>query len=114
MQSESRVISWSDFEKVEMRVGTIISAEHFAEARKPAYKIMIDFGELGIRKSSAQITERYQTEDLIGKQIVAVLNFPPRQIANFRSECLILGAVNGSDVVLLTSDLPVQNGLRIA
>lgn len=108
------MISWNDFEKVEMRVGTIIDAKEFPEARKPAYQLSIDFGEaIGIKKSSAQITKRYSKEDLIGKQIIAVVNFPKKQIGKFNSECLVLGSVNGEDIVLLTPDLKVENGLRI-
>ena len=96
-----------------MRVGTIISAEVFTEAKKPAYKIVADFGEHGLRKSSAQITRLYIPEELIGKQIIAVLNFPPKQIANMQSECLILGAVDMDEVTLLSTDKPVKNGLQI-
>ncbi|WP_298140527.1 tRNA-binding protein [Flavobacterium sp.] len=108
-------ITWNDFEKVEMRVGTIIEANDFPEARKPAYQLAIDFGsEIGIKKSSAQITKRYSKEDLIGKQIIAVVNFPKKQIGKFMSECLVLGAVNEDEVILLSSDLKVENGLRIA
>lgn len=108
-------ITWNDFEKVEMRVGTIIAVNDFPEARKPAYQLTIDFGkEIGIKKSSAQITKRYSKEDLLNKQIVAVVNFPKKQIGKFMSECLVLGSVNGDEVVLLTSDLKVENGLRIA
>ncbi|WP_162128509.1 tRNA-binding protein [Flavobacterium phycosphaerae] len=108
-------LSWSDFEKVEMRVGTIINVNDFPEARKPAFQLTIDFGnEIGIKKSSAQITKRYSKEDLLGKQIVAVVNFPKKQIGTFMSECLVLGSVgNDNDIVLLTSDLKVANGLRI-
>ncbi|MCO5278460.1 MAG: tRNA-binding protein [Saprospiraceae bacterium] len=109
----SNSIEWTDFIKVEMRVGTIISAEVFTEAKKPAYKIVADFGEHGLRKSSAQITRLYTPEELIGKQIIAVLNFPPKQIANMQSECLILGAVNMDEVTLLSTDKPVKNGLQI-
>ncbi|HRG44106.1 MAG TPA: tRNA-binding protein [Saprospiraceae bacterium] len=109
----SNSIEWTDFIKVEMRVGTIISAEVFTEAKKPAYKIVADFGEHGLRKSSAQITRLYTPEELIGKQIIAVLNFPPKQIANMQSECLILGAVNMEEVTLLSTDKPVKNGLQI-
>ena len=109
----SNSIEWTDFIKVEMRVGTIISAEVFTEAKKPAYKIVADFGEHGLRKSSAQITRLYIPEELIGKQIIAVLNFPPKQIANMQSECLILGAVNMDEVTLLSTDKPVKNGLQI-
>jgi len=108
-------LSWNDFEKVEMRVGTIIAAEVFREARNPAYKLQIDFGEaIGIKRTSAQITKLYGTEVLIGKQIVAVINFPVKQIANFFSECLVLGVVGeDKEVTLLQPDLPVQNGWRI-
>ncbi len=107
-------IQWNDFEKVEMRVGTIIAVHDFPEARKPAYQLTIDFGEeIGIKKSSAQITKRYSKEDLQNKQIIAVVNFPKKQIGKFMSECLVLGSVNGDEVVLLTSDMKVQNGLRI-
>lgn len=107
-------LSWVDFEKVEMRIGTIIDANDFPQARKPAYQLTIDFGtEIGIRKTSAQITKRYRKEDLMGKQIVAVVNFPKKQIGNFMSECLVLGSVNEDDIVLLSSDLKVENGLRI-
>lgn len=107
--------SWNDFEKVEMRVGTIIGVNDFPQARQPAFQLIIDFGkELGIKKSSAQITKRYAKEDLLEKQIVAVVNFPKKQIANFMSECLVLGAVgNDKDVVLLSPDYKVENGLRI-
>lgn len=109
------IITWNDFEKVEMRVGTILEANDFPEARKPAYQLTIDFGsEIGIKKSSAQITKRYSKEDLIGKQIIAVINFPKKQIGKFMSECLVLGSINEDEVVLLSSDLKVQNGLRIA
>ncbi|AWI27257.1 tRNA-binding protein [Flavobacterium pallidum] len=109
-------LSWEDFEKTEMRVGTIIQAEDFPEARKPAYQLTIDFGpEIGIRKSSAQITKRYRKEDLINRQIVAVVNFPKKQIGKFMSECLVLGAVGAEgDVILLSPDFKIENGLRIA
>ncbi|MDI1315717.1 tRNA-binding protein [Flavobacterium sp.] len=107
-------LSWLDFEKVEMRIGTIIEVTDFPQARKPAYQLTIDFGaDIGIKKSSAQITKRYSKEDLVGKQIVAVVNFPKKQIEKFMSECLVLGSVNEEDIVLLTSDLKVENGLRI-
>lgn len=92
----------------------MIGAEPFPEARRPALKLRIDFGPLGIRKTSAQITDRYGPEDLIGRQVVAVVNFPPKQIANFMSECLVLGSVDDDHVVtLLRTDAPVANGLRI-
>lgn len=107
-------LSWSDFEKVEMRVGTIIEANNFPEARNPSYQLLIDFGsEIGQRKTSAQITSLYKEEELIGKQVVAVVNFPKKQIANFMSECLVLGAVEGKNVTLLQTDKDVENGLRI-
>lgn len=107
-------LQWSDFEKVVMRVGTILEVADFPEARKPAYQLTIDFGdEIGIKKSSAQITKQYTKEDLVGKQIIAVVNFPKKQIGKFMSECLVLGSVNNDDIVLLTSDLKVENGLRI-
>lgn len=106
-------IRWEDFAKMEIRVGTIIHAEVFKEAKKPAYKMSVDFGEYGILKTSAQITSRYQPEEIIGKQVIAVVNFPPKQIATLQSECLILGALNGSEVILLTTDQPVSNGCRI-
>jgi len=108
-------LSWKDFEKVEMRVGTILEVLDFPEVRNPAYKLRIDFGDLvGIRKSSAQITSRYNREELVGKQVVAVVNFPKKQIATFMSECLVLGAVDGKDVTLLEPNMPVANGLRIS
>jgi tRNA-binding protein len=109
------MISWNDFEKVEMRVGTIIEVNDFPKANKPAYQLTIDFGtEIGLRKSSAQITKQYSKEELVGKQIIAVVNFPKKQIADFMSECLVLGSVgNDNDIVLLSSDKPVENGLRI-
>lgn len=107
-------ISWGDFIKVDMRVGTIIEINDFPKARKPAYQLTIDFGEeIGIRKSSAQITKRYSKEELLERQIVAVVNFPKKQIANFMSECLVMGAVNGDDVILLSPEAKVTNGLRI-
>ena len=113
MSIEFPTITWSDFSKIDLRVGTIVQADVFQQAKKPAYQITIDFGELGMKKSSAQLTALYQPEDLIGKQIVAVVNFPPKQIANFFSECLILGVVDGPKVTLLSPDAPVENVLRI-
>ncbi len=107
-------LTWKEFEKVEMRVGTIIDALYFPEARNPSYKLTIDFGEeLGIKKTSAQITVLYKKEDLIGKQVIAVVNFPKKQIANFMSECLVLGAVDGNEVNLLQPNFNTKNGLRI-
>lgn len=110
------MLSWEDFEKVDMRVGTIIEVNDFPKAHKPAYQLTIDFGEkLGIKKSSAQITDRYSKEDLTGMQIIAVVNFPTKQIANFFSECLVLGAVDSlGAVTLMTPSLPANNGDRIA
>tara|TARA_R110002050_G_scaffold3935_5_gene20199 strand:- start:2181 stop:2519 length:339 start_codon:yes stop_codon:yes gene_type:complete len=108
-------ITWPDFSKIDMRVGTIIEIKDFPEARKPAYQLHVDFGKtIGIRKTSAQITQRYSKDQLLGKQIIAVVNFPKKQIANFMSECLILGAVDGSDVILLRPDDEVDNGLKIS
>ena len=107
-------LTWDDFTKVEMRVGTIISAEIFEEARNPAYKMLVDFGAYGIRKTSAQITKLYQADALVGKQVIAVLNFPPKQIANLISECLVLGVIGeGKDVTLLQPERGVENGARI-
>jgi tRNA-binding protein len=107
-------ITWGDFEKIEMRVGTIIDSEPFPKSRNPSYKLKIDFGDtIGTKWSSAQITTIYSMEELIGKQIIAVVNFPKKQIADFMSECLILGAVNDKEVTLLHPERMVQNGLRI-
>jgi tRNA-binding protein len=108
------MISWEDFEKIDIRSGTILEVNDFPGARKPAYKLSIDFGELGIKKSSAQITSLYKKEELIGSQVVAVVNFPVKQIANFFSECLVLGVYNeNKEVVLLQPSLPVQNGGKV-
>jgi tRNA-binding protein len=108
-------IQWDDFRKVDIRVGTIIAVNDFPEARNASYQIKIDFGpDIGTKKSSAQLTKRYTKSQLMGKQVVAVLNFPKKQIANFMSECLILGAVDGQEVVLLLPEDRVANGLKIA
>jgi len=108
-------ISWKEFEKVELRVGTIIKAEDFPEAKKPAYKLWIDFGELGIKTSSSQITALYKKEELIGKQVICVINFPVKQVANFKSEILTTGFVLDNDIVILAvPDKKVPNGLKLA
>jgi len=108
------MLSWDDFEKVEIRSGTIIEAIDFPKAKKPSYQLQIDFGELGIKRSSAQITAHYSKESLIGKQIVAVVNFPVKQIANFFSECLVLGVYDeNNQVILLSPNKPVKNGQTI-
>jgi tRNA-binding protein len=107
-------ISWDDFAKIDIRVGTITEVNDFPKAKNPAYQISIDFGELGIKKSSAQITGLYDKDSLTGKQVIAVVNFPPKQIANFFSECLVLGVYSDKkEVVLLTPDRPVENGWKI-
>lgn len=107
-------ITWPDFEKVDIRVGTVVDALAHEKARNPALKIWIDFGALGVRQSSAQITHHYQPEDLIGKQVVGVVNFPPKLIGGFTSECLVLG-IYGPDgtVVLIKPDFPMPNGSKI-
>lgn len=107
------MITWKDFEKVEMRVGTIIDIQDFPEARNPAYKLKIDFGELGVKNSSAQITKLYKKEELIGKQVICTVNFPPKQIANFMSECLTMGVISGEDIILLHPERKVPNGMTI-
>jgi len=109
-------ISWNDFQKVELRVGTVKAVDEFPEARKPAWKLTVDFGdEVGTRRSSAQITDRYSAEELLGKQVLAVVNFPPKQIGPFMSECLVTGFVaEDGSVVLAVPDQPVANGLRLA
>ena len=108
------MISWEDFEKVDIRVGTIIAADDFPTARKPAYQLTIDFGKLSIKKSSAQITGMYSKEELINKQVVAIVNFPVKQVANFFSECLVLGVYNEeNEVVLLQPTKLVANGCRV-
>lgn len=107
-------LTWEEFMNVEMRIGTILSAEVFPEVRNPAYKLIIDFGEYGIKKSSAQITKLYTPEDLIGRQVVAVINFPPKQIANIMSECLVLGGIgDNKEITLLAPERKVENGTRI-
>lgn len=109
------MVTIEDFQKIEMRVGTIIEVKDFPEVKNPSYKLKIDFGKYGIKKSSAQITKLYKKEDLLNKQIIAVTNFPPKQIANFISECLVLGVVlENKEVVLLHPEREVPNGYKIA
>jgi len=108
-------ISWNDFDKIDMRIGTIVRAIDFPQARNASYQLYIDFGGvIGVKKTSAQITSLYTKEDLIGRQIVGVVNFPPKQIGPIMSECLVLGAVSGKDVRLLHPDVKVENGLQIS
>jgi tRNA-binding protein len=107
-------ISWADFEKIDIRVGTILQASEFPEVRNPAYKLSLDFGELGILASSAQITAHYKPEELIGKQVLAVVNFPAKQIATMISQCLVLGVYNeDQSVTLLATDRQLPNGLHV-
>lgn len=107
--------TFDDFQKLDLRIGTVTEAEPFPEARNPAIKLKIDFGELGVKQSSAQITKRYEPEELIGRQVAAVVNFPPMRIAGYKSEVLVLGGVPGDgDVVLLNIDEPVENGTPIS
>ncbi|MFY8026050.1 MAG: tRNA-binding protein [Sediminibacterium sp.] len=108
------MITWNDFEKIDIRTGTILEARAFPEAIKPAYQLIIDFGELGIKQSSAQITAHYSPATLIGKQIIAVVNFPPKKIAHFFSECLVLGVYDqNNQVILLQPDKSTSNGFKI-
>ncbi len=108
------MISWEDFEKIDIRTGTILEVNDFPGARKPSYQLSIDFGEFGIKKSSAQITALYTKQALVGKQVIAVVNFPVKQIANFFSECLVLGVYNeNNDVILLQPTVAVKNGSKI-
>ena len=107
------MIDFSTFEKIDLRVGTILSADDFPEARKPAYQLIIDFGPLGTLQSSAQITKRYKLEELVGKQVIAVVNIGTRRVANFESQCLVLGATQGKDVILLAPEAPLPNGQQV-
>ncbi|QDA61361.1 tRNA-binding protein [Hymenobacter jejuensis] len=115
MESASAVISWADFERVDIRVGTILEAREFPQARKPAYQLLVDLGpEIGHKRSSAQITRHYQPPDLIGRQVLCVVNFPPKQIGPFRSEVLVTGAADANgDIVLASLAAPVPNGHRL-
>ncbi len=108
------MITWETFELLDMRVGTILESRDFAKAKKPSYQLVIDFGGLGIKQSSAQITQLYTKEELVGKQVIAVVNFPPKQIANFFSECLVLGVYDEQNhVILLQPGKPVANGQKV-
>ena len=108
------MISWEDFEKIDIRTGTIVEVNDFARAKKPAYILTIDFGLMGFKKSSAQISHHYTKEQLLGKQVIAVVNFPPKQIANFFSECLVLGVYDeDKNVFLLQPEPVVKNGSKI-
>ncbi|WP_420553720.1 tRNA-binding protein [Tenacibaculum aiptasiae] len=114
MKEITNTLTWDDFTKVEMRIGTIISAEEFKEVKNPAYKMQIDFGEFGVKKTSAQITKLYTPEELIGNQIIAVVNFPKKQIANMMSECLVLGGIgDNKEVTLIAPERNIKNGTRI-
>jgi tRNA-binding protein len=107
-------IQWEDFEKIDMRVGTIVEVKEFPQARNPAYQLTIDFGALGLKRSSAQVTDLYDLQQLAGRQVIAVVNFPPKQIANFFSECLVLGVyTDKKEVVLLQPERTVANGWKI-
>ena len=109
----STTISYEDFAKLDLRIGTIVEVSSFEEAYKPAYKLTIDFGDLGIKKSSAQVTSIYSEEDLLNKQIVANVNFPNKQIANFFSQCFVLGVIGDAKVILLSTEHSVPNGTRV-
>lgn len=108
------MISFEDFTKIDLRIGTITEIQDFPQAKQPAYQLTIDFGELGIKRSSAQITTLYSKEELLNRQIVAVINFPKKQISNFMSECLVLGAVSEKDVILLNPEQRVKNGTAVS
>lgn len=108
-----KIITFDDFTKVDLRIGTIIEVNDFPEARNPSYQMVIDFGDLGMRKSSAQITTLYTKQELLNRQIVAVINFPKKQIGKFMSECLVIGAVKDKDVCLLSPEIQVKNGSNV-
>ncbi|WP_369999967.1 tRNA-binding protein [Winogradskyella sp.] len=112
--SLNKIITFEDFTKVDLRIGTILEVNNFPNAHKPAYQLTIDFGDLGIMRSSAQITTQYKKEDLLNRQIIAVVNFPKKQIANFMSECLVVGAVKEDDVFLLHPETRVKNGMVVS
>jgi tRNA-binding protein len=115
MNNLKPIISFEDFTKVDVRIGTIIEVNDFPKAHKPAFQLTIDFGELGIKKSSAQITKRYSKDQLVGKQVTAIINFEAKQIADFKSECLILGVQQGDEVTLLqASKQPIKNGEQVS
>ncbi len=107
-------ITFEDFQKIDLRIGTIIEVKDFEKARVPAYQLKVDFGDLGVKKSSAQLTSLYSIKDLQNKKVIAIINFKPKQIANFMSECLILGIQNGKDVVLLQSQKNAKNGTKVS
>ena len=114
LRGQFNMVTFDDFMKLDIRVGTITDAKVFEKARKPAYQLQVDFGEeIGVKKSSAQITNHYKPEELVGKQVLAVVNFPPRQIANFMSEVLVLGTYSEDGVVLITPDKVVKNGDKL-
>jgi tRNA-binding protein len=116
MENNMNQISWDDFQKIELRIGTIVDVQDFPEARNPAYKLQVDFGEeLGVKKSSAQITEIYSKQYLLGKQVMAVVNFPPKQIGPIMSECLVTGFHREDGAVVLAKpDMKLKNGARLA
>ncbi len=112
--NQKDIISFEDFQKIDIRIGTIIEVKDFPKAKKSAYQLKIDFGEIGIKNSSAQITTLYSKKELLQKRVIAVINFEPKQIANFVSECLILGVQNGEDIVLLQAQKNTKNGYKIS
>ncbi|MDO4709755.1 MAG: tRNA-binding protein [Pseudomonadota bacterium] len=114
MSAEPGLIGWDDFQRVALHAGTVVRVEPFPEARKPAWKIWVDFGEYGIRKTSAQITALYSAEALLGRQVLGVINFPPKQIAGFMSEFLLTGFHTEDGVVIASCERPVANGARLA
>ncbi|PJJ98369.1 tRNA-binding protein [Lysobacteraceae bacterium NML75-0749] len=114
MSAESAPISWEDFQRVALHAGTVVRVEPFPEARKPAWKLWVDFGAHGVKKTSAQITELYSPEALLGKQVLGVINFPPKQIAGFMSEFLLTGFHTEHGVVIASCERPVANGARLA